>query len=95
MNLRIVRHAESTANSEERWQGRADFPLSRAGVWQVEHLRARLEREDYTPTRIYSSPLSPGARDRPDRGVRLGLSGRVLGRPRGERRWSVHRADPC
>ena len=58
MNLRIVRHAESTANSEERWQGRADFPLSQAGVWQVEHLRARLEREDYTPTRIYSSPLS-------------------------------------
>ena len=58
MNLRLVRHAESTANSEGRWQGRADFPLSQTGVWQAECLQSRLEREGYTPTRIYSSPLS-------------------------------------
>lgn len=58
LNLRIVRHAESTANSEERWQGRADFPLSEAGRRQAERLRARLEREGYTPTHVYSSPLS-------------------------------------
>ena len=58
MNLRIVRHAESTANSEERWQGRADFPLSEAGRRQAGRLRSRLEREGYTPTRIYTSRLS-------------------------------------
>ena len=58
MNLRIIRHAESTANSEERWQGRADFPLSEAGRRQADRLRSRLEREGYTPTHIYSSPLS-------------------------------------
>ena len=58
MNLRIVRHAESTANAEERWQGRAEFPLSQTGVRQAERLSARLEREGYTPTRIYTSPLS-------------------------------------
>ena len=58
MNLRLIRHGESTANAEERWQGRADFPLSQAGVRQAERLRSRLEREGYTPTRIYASPLS-------------------------------------
>ena len=57
MNLRIIRHAESTANSEERWQGRADFPLSETGHWQADRLRSRLEWEGYAPTRIYSSPL--------------------------------------
>ena len=58
MNLMLIRHAESTANSEGRWQGRADFPLSEAGRSQAGRLRSRLEREDYSPTRIYSSPLS-------------------------------------
>ena len=58
MNLRLVRHAESTANSENRWQGRVNFPLSEAGRFQANRLRSRLQREKYAPTRIYSSPLS-------------------------------------
>ncbi|MYB48585.1 MAG: histidine phosphatase family protein [Dehalococcoidia bacterium] len=58
MNLILIRHAESTANSEGRWQGRADFPLSDAGRLQANRLKSRLAREDYTPTHIYSSPLS-------------------------------------
>ena len=58
MNLILIRHAESTANSEGRWQGRADFPLSDTGRSQAGRLLARLEREEYTPTHIYSSPLS-------------------------------------
>ena len=58
MNLILIRHAESTANSEGRWQGRADFPLSEAGRSQAGLLRQRLEREGYAPTHIYSSPLS-------------------------------------
>ena len=58
LNLRLIRHGESTANAEERWQGRADFPLSQAGKWQADRLRSRLAREQYTPTRIYTSPLT-------------------------------------
>ena len=58
MNLIIVRHAESTANQEERWQGLTDYRLSRTGRWQANRLRSRLERERYSPTHIYSSPLS-------------------------------------
>ena len=58
MNLLIVRHAESTANREERWQGLTDYRLSRTGRLQANRLRSRLERERYRPTHIYSSPLS-------------------------------------
>lgn len=58
MNLVLIRHAESTANAEGRWQGRADFPLSDAGRSQAGRLRLRLEREEYSPTHIYTSPLS-------------------------------------
>ena len=58
MNLILIRHAESTANSEGRWQGRADFPLSETGRSQASRLLARLKREEYTPTHIYTSPLS-------------------------------------
>ncbi len=58
MNLRLIRHAESTANVEDRWQGRVDFPLSVNGRLQADRLRSRLEREEYVPSRIYTSPLS-------------------------------------
>ena len=58
MNLRLIRHAESTANVEDRWQGRVDFPLSVNGCLQADLLRSRLEREEYVPSRIYTSPLS-------------------------------------
>ncbi len=58
MNLRLIRHAESTANVEDRWQGRVDFPLSVNGRLQADRLRSRLEREEYVPNRIYTSPLS-------------------------------------
>ncbi len=58
MNLRLIRHAESTANVEDRWQGRVDFPLSVNGRLQADLLRSRLEREEYVPSRIYTSPLS-------------------------------------
>ena len=58
MNLKLIRHDESTANSENRWQGRVDYPLSEAGRLQAYRLQSRLQRENYTLTRIYSSPLS-------------------------------------
>ena len=58
MNIRLVRHAESTGNSEGRWIGREEVPLSRVGRWQAERLRSRLKAEGYIPTHIYASPLS-------------------------------------
>ena len=58
MNIRLIRHAESTGNVENRWIGRVDVPLSEAGRRQAGQLRASLEREGYVPTHIYASPLS-------------------------------------
>ena len=58
MELRIVRHAESTGNSSGRWQGRYDTQLTELGREQAARLRVRFEAEGYQPTHIYSSPLS-------------------------------------
>ena len=58
MNLIVVRHAESTANAENRFQGQQDYRLSDRGRRQATLLRDRFESEDYLPTHIYSSPLS-------------------------------------
>ncbi len=58
MNIRLIRHAESTGNVENRWVGRVDAPLSDAGRRQAVRLRSSLEREGYVPTHVYASPLS-------------------------------------
>ncbi|MEE2885102.1 MAG: histidine phosphatase family protein [Chloroflexota bacterium] len=58
MRLIFVRHAESLANAEGRMQGHADFHLSDRGRQQAEHLYTRLQAEDLSPTKIFSSPLS-------------------------------------
>ena len=58
MRLLFVRHAESTANAEGRYQGRADFPLSDAGRRQARKLAARFRGEGFEPTHVYTSPLS-------------------------------------
>ena len=58
MNLMLIRHAESTGNSEGRWIGREDVPLSELGRRQAQYLKARLENAAFLPTHIYSSPLS-------------------------------------
>ncbi len=39
--ITFIRHAETTANLETRWQGRLDTKLSPNGLDQVERLRAR------------------------------------------------------
>ena len=49
---------KSTGNVENRWLGRVDFPLSEAGRSQADRLRCILAQEGYSPTRIYTSPLS-------------------------------------
>ena len=58
MNIRLIRHAESTGNVENRWVGRVDVPLSEAGRGQAVRLRSSLEQERYVPTHLYASPLS-------------------------------------
>jgi probable phosphoglycerate mutase len=39
----LARHAESTWNAEDRWQGQADVPLSMRGLAQADALGARLD----------------------------------------------------
>ena len=58
MRLLFVRHAESTANAEGRYQGHADFPLSGAGRRQALKLAERFREEAFVPTHAYTSPLT-------------------------------------
>lgn len=57
MRLVIVRHGQSTANAENRWQGQLDFDLSLEGKKQAESLGARFVSEGFNPKFVYSSPL--------------------------------------
>ncbi len=58
MELRIVRHAESTGNAAGRWQGRENTQLTDMGREQAARLGRWFEVEGYRPSRIYASPLS-------------------------------------
>ena len=60
MRLVFVRHAQTHANAEHRFQGQAAppaFGLSPAGWQQAEALRGRFESEGFRPTHFYCSPL--------------------------------------
>jgi len=61
MRLLLIRHAQTVANHEGRWQGHTDYPLSDLGHQQARHLARALaqafERDGLTPTVLYSSPL--------------------------------------
>ncbi len=58
MELRIVRHAESTGNAAGRWQGRDDTQLTTLGREQAAKLGRWFASEGYRPSHIYASPLS-------------------------------------
>ena len=58
MRLILVRHAQSKANAEGRWQGIMDFDLSKEGQDQCEKLRERFVKEELEPSHVYSSPLT-------------------------------------
>lgn len=63
MRLTLIRHAESVANVERRWQGRADYPLTVRGHEQAGRLaRAVGERDTGGVDALYASPLSRAAR---------------------------------
>lgn len=57
MKLLFVRHAETTANAEGRFQGHADYSLSARGQAQAQLLHSRFLLEELAPTHLYSSPL--------------------------------------
>ena len=60
MRLVFVRHAETRANAENRFQGQAPppaFGLSPAGWEQAAALKRRFESEGFAPTHFYCSPL--------------------------------------
>ena len=57
MQIVFVRHGQSTANAEKRWQGQLDYELSEEGRKQSELLRDRFVSEGFLPDFVYSSPL--------------------------------------
>lgn len=57
MRLILIRHAESVANAEGRWQGHADFALSERGEQQAEKVAQAIKCAALATTVIYSSPL--------------------------------------
>ncbi|GAB4359241.1 MAG: histidine phosphatase family protein [Cyanophyceae cyanobacterium] len=57
MDLAIIRHGQSIGNVEKRLQGRSDYALTDLGRQQAQRLGQHLAKEDWTPTRIYTSPL--------------------------------------
>lgn len=56
MQLTLVRHAQSTWNAQERWQGQSDVPLSLLGRAEAAEVGARLGAERFD--RIVASDLS-------------------------------------
>lgn len=57
MQIVFVRHGQSIANAEGRWQGQLDYELSEEGRKQSELLRDRFISEEFLPNFVYSSPL--------------------------------------
>ncbi len=58
MRLFLIRHAESVANAERRWQGHADFPLSEHGEGQALRVGQAIANAGLSAPVIYSSPLT-------------------------------------
>jgi 2,3-bisphosphoglycerate-dependent phosphoglycerate mutase len=78
-HLYLIRHGETTWNSERRWQGQIDAPLSETGIAQARALGDYLRGRAITA--IYSSDLSRAR-------VTADLIGEVLGvAVQQDRRW--------
>ncbi|HHW57308.1 MAG TPA: histidine phosphatase family protein [Clostridia bacterium] len=60
MEILIVRHGQSQADLEDRYEGRADFSLTELGCEQAQKL-AKWVLENYRPDIILSSPLKRAA----------------------------------
>ena len=62
MRIIIIRHAQSVANADGKWQGQLDYDLSSLGEEQASLLSKRFSLEKFKPTHIYSSPLKRALR---------------------------------
>jgi broad specificity phosphatase PhoE len=71
MQLLLVRHGQSVANTEDRLQGQMDSPLSGLGRKQARALARRLVREGWSLSAIYTSDLSRAAETAEILGVAL------------------------
>ena len=72
MRLLLIRHGESTANAEGRWQGHADFSLSERGRRESERLAERLAA--WPIDALYTSPLRRARETAETVAARLGLA---------------------
>ena len=61
MNLLLIRHGQSVANSEGRLQGQLDSPLTDQGREQARALAHRLVREGWPVSAIHTSDLRRAA----------------------------------
>ena len=60
MRIILIRHGQSTGNTERRFQGQSKDPrfhLTELGKQQARKLKQRFINENKAPTHIYSSPL--------------------------------------
>ena len=60
MRIILIRHGQSTGNTERRFQGQSKDPrfhLTALGKQQAHKLKQRFIDENVAPTHIYSSPL--------------------------------------
>lgn len=60
MRIILIRHGQSTGNTERRFQGQSKNPrfhLTELGKQQARKLKQRFINENIAPTHIYSSPL--------------------------------------
>jgi len=95
LEVLVVRHGESTADIEERFEGRWDCELTELGIAQAE-LVAKWIKANYPPDVIISSPLKRAARTAEIIGAAVGLeplyddallewdNGKLAGRPKSE-----------
>lgn len=72
MQLLLIRHGQSVANTEGRLQGQMDSPLSDLGREQALALARRLMREGWSLSAIYTSDLSRAAETAEILGAALG-----------------------
>ena len=56
--ITFLRHGESVGNQENRFQGHADFPLTKTGRAQADALAVRWQAEGHAFDRVLSSPLA-------------------------------------
>ncbi|WP_188207704.1 histidine phosphatase family protein [Alkalibacillus aidingensis] len=57
MEILVVRHGQSTADLEDRHEGRADFPLTELGLDQARNAATWINQH-YKPSKIITSPLN-------------------------------------